>query len=220
LERTIHAVRLAAGAEFGRLRLGYYGPSFYNNAVTRTALERFRAESPQVEVVASELLSEQVIRALRDDRIDIGISRGGVRFSDIESRVIATERAVVLMAVDHELAARATVGLAEIDGRPLIVFSQELAAGINERLVEIAHAANIRLTVAHEATQLATIAYHVAQHDGIAILPESSALVSFPGTTVRHINDANATIDLTAVTRRGEDSTFALRFLALLGEPV
>jgi DNA-binding transcriptional LysR family regulator len=217
LERTIHAVRLTAGAEFGRLRLGYYGPSFYNTAVTRTALELFRAESPDVEVIAREMLSEQVIRALRDDRIDVGISRGVVRYADIVSRVIATERAVVLLAADHEFAARATVGLADLDDRPLIVFSPDLSAGLNERLAEIASAANIRLTIAHEATQLATIAYHVARNDGIAILPESSARIPFPGTVTRQIDDPNATIDLTAVTRRGEESPFALRFLELLG---
>ena len=113
LERTVDAVRFAGQVEFGRLRLGYYGPSFYNNAVTRNALEQFRLAFPNVDVIAHELFSEQLIRALRDGRIDIGISRGTVRASDIESRVIAIERAVVVRRGNGS-ARRQAVG---VDGR-------------------------------------------------------------------------------------------------------
>jgi DNA-binding transcriptional LysR family regulator len=216
LERAVHAVRMAGHVEFGRLRLGYYGPSFFNNAVTRTALERFRTEYPEIEVISQELFSEQLIRALRDGRIDVGISRGAVRASDIESRVIATERAVVFIAQSDPLAARESVDLAALDGRAMIVFPQETSLGLNERIADITSRAGIRLSVAQEVTQLQTMAHLVAQNDGVAILPASSAAFPFPGIAVLEIADANATIDLTAVSRRGEDSALALRFLALL----
>ena len=216
LERAVHAVRFAGKAEFGRLRLGYYGPSFFNNSVTRTALERFRAELPDIDVFSQELFSEQLIRALRDGRIDVGISRGAVRASDIESRVIATERAVVLVAQSDPLAGQASVTLAELNGRAMITFPPETSLGLNERIAEIAREAGVVLSFAQAVTQLQTMAHLVAQEEGIAILPASSTTFEFQGIVALEITDPNATIDLTAVYRRGETSTVALRFLALL----
>jgi DNA-binding transcriptional LysR family regulator len=219
LERTVDAVRFAGHAEFGRLRLGYYGPSFYNNAVTRTALERFRLAFPDVDVVAHELFSEQLIRALHDGRVDVGISRGIVRAADIESRVIATERAVVLVAASDPLANQPVVTMADLDGRAVIVFPNDLSTGLNERIAEMAHEAGITLRYTQELTQLPSIAYHVARNDGIAILPASSGGIAFPGIVAREISDPCATFDLTVVTRRNEESAIALRFLSLLDAP-
>jgi DNA-binding transcriptional LysR family regulator len=216
LERAVHAVRLAGHVEFGRLRLGYYGPSFFNNSVTRTALERFREELPEIEVISQELFSEQLIRALRNGRVDVGISRGAVRASDIDSRVIATERAVVLVAQSDPLAGRKSVALADLNGRSMIVFPLESSLGLNERIAEIMRESGVQLHVAQEVTQLQTMAHLVARNDGVAVLPASSAAFPFSGVAVLEIADAHATIDLTAVTRRGEDSAIALRFIALL----
>jgi DNA-binding transcriptional LysR family regulator len=216
LEQTIHAVRFAGNAEVGRLRLGYYGPSFFSNSVTRTAFERFRAESPDVEVISLELFSEQLIRALREGRIDIGISRGLVRGNDIESRVIAVERAVVLVASTNPLANKPALALADLDGQPVISFPHEMSAGLNERIVELSRAAGITLHTVQEVTQLPSIGYHVAQNDGIAILPASPASWALPGVVVRDLVDPGATFDLTALIRKGEDSAVALRFMELL----
>jgi LysR family transcriptional regulator, benzoate and cis,cis-muconate-responsive activator of ben and cat genes len=216
LEQAVHAVRFAAHAEFGRLRLGYYGPSFFGNTVTRNALECFRAESPDVEVVSHELFSEQIIRALRDGRIDIGISRGLVRGSDIESRVIAVERAQVLLASSDVLVSKASLALSDLDGRAVIAFPNETSAGLNERIAEIAREAGITLRVVQEVTQLPSIAYHVGSNDGIAIMPASAASWGFPDVVVRELVDPGATIDLTAVMRKGEESAVTLRFMRLL----
>jgi DNA-binding transcriptional LysR family regulator len=219
LERTIDAVRFAGHAEFGRLRLGYYGPSFYNNAVTRNALERFRTAWPDVDVVAHELFSEQLIRALRDGKVDVGFSRGVLRASDLESRVIAIERAVTLVAESDELAGKAIVTMKDLDGRAVIAFPNDLSTGLNERVAGMARAAGITLRIAQEVTQLPSIAYHVARNDGIAILPASSAAIAFPGVVAREIHDPCATFDLTLVMRRGEESEIALRFLSFIDVP-
>ena len=216
LEQTVHAVRKAGHVETGRLRLGYYGPSFFSNAVTRGALECFRAESPDVEIISHELFSEQLNRALREGRIDLGISRGLVRGSDVESRVISVERAVILISASDPLVGKATLALSDFDGRAIIGFPSDLSAGLNERITEMARAAGITLHVVQEVTQLPSIGYHVANNDGIAILPASAASWALPGVVVRELEDAGATIDLTAVMRKGEVSPVVLRFMQLL----
>ncbi len=216
VDRTVDAVRSTAEGQRGSLRLGYYGPSFFNNFVTRSALERFRSETPLVEVSALELFSEQVIPALREGRIDVGISRAVTPVSDIEQRVIVTEPLVAFVPDSDELHAKPELRFADLDGRNLITFRRDLARSTHDRVMELARNFNVTLNVVRELSQLSTIAQCVGLGEGVAILPESSGAFSFSGMTTRRISDPEATIDLMAVTRRGETSPAALRFLDLL----
>lgn len=219
LERTIDSVRAAALGERGCLRLGYWGPTFYNNFVTRSAFERFHAEAPNVEVISQEFFSEQMVPALRDGRIDLAITRAITRAPDIESRHISVERLVVLLPATDALSAQPSIALSELSERGVISCPSHLALGYNRRVEEVAAEANVSLRIVQEVTQLSSIAYHVARGQGVAVMPASSGLVSFPGVVTREISDAHATIDLVALTRRGEQSPIVLRFLELLSTP-
>ncbi len=220
LERAIDSVRVTALGGSGRLRLGYYGPSFYNNAVTRSALERFRADWPEVEVVALELFSGQMLDALHAGRIDVAISRGEPASSDLDCWTIATERLYGLLSDADPLAGEEAISLADLDGRKLITFPQALSFGLNARVADVAAVAGVSLLPAHEVTQLTSIAYHVSRGDGIAILPASSAAYfSFPNIVSREIRDPHATCDVTVWARVGEADRFARAFLHLVGVP-
>jgi DNA-binding transcriptional LysR family regulator len=217
LERTVDAVRSAAAGQRGRLRLGYYGPAFYNNFATRSAFERFRAESPDVEVISREVFAEQIVPALRQGQIDIGIGRATSRVSDVEFRRIAVETLVALLPESDPLASEPQVSLAKLSGRNLITFQSELAQPLNERIAEIARNANATFTLAQQFTQLSTIVFNVARGEGIALVPKSLAVFPFYGVARCEISDPQATVDLVASTRRGEQSPVVLRFLELLG---
>jgi DNA-binding transcriptional LysR family regulator len=130
--------------------------------------------------------------------------------------VIATERAIVLLPDGDALAREADVALADLDGRGLIVFQNALSVGLNARIAEIAAGAAVSLRIVQEVSQLPSMAYHVAHDDGIAILPLSSGGFPYPGVAIRPIRDPAATIDLTVVTRRGEEAPHVRRFLRLL----
>jgi DNA-binding transcriptional LysR family regulator len=220
LERAIDSVRVTALGGSGRLRLGYYGPSFYNNVVTRSAFERFRAESPEVEVVALELFSGQMLDALHAGRIDVAISRGEPASSDLDCWTIATERLYVLLSASDPLAGKETIALADLDGRTLITFPQALSFGLNARVADVAAVAGVAFLAGREVTQLTSIAYHVSLGEGIAILPaSSSAYFSFPNIVSRELRDPHATCDVTAWARVGETNQFARTFLHMLGVP-
>jgi DNA-binding transcriptional LysR family regulator len=217
LAGAVVAVRSIALGQRRRLRLGYYGPCFHNNPVTRSALERFRAEMPDVDVHSQELFSEQMVQALRDDRVDIAVSRDIVPTSGIEAELIVTERLVALLADSDELTAKPAVTFADLSGRGLIALQMDLAFGFYRRVVETARDANAQLSIVQEVTQLPSIGYHVSRNEGIAILPASAAAIPLPGVVAREISDPRATTNILALTRRGENSPVASRFMELLG---
>jgi DNA-binding transcriptional LysR family regulator len=215
LERTVDAVRRAGRGERGRLRLGYYGPCFYSNPITRSGLERFRERVPDVEVILHELFPEQLVPALRDSRIDLGIGDDLLERPDIESRVLATERLVVMLPETDELASKPAVAVADLQGRNLITFHSDLT-NVFRRVAEIASGANVPLRIAREFTHIASMIYHVSRNEGVAIVASSTVGTSFPGVVVREMEDSRTTINIVALTRRGEESSAALRFVEAL----
>jgi DNA-binding transcriptional LysR family regulator len=220
LERAFDSVRETAQGGRGSLRLGYYGPTFFNNPVTHSALEHFRAEWPDIEVVGLELFTGQMVDALRAGRIDVAICRGEPGSSDLHWWTIATERLYVLLSATDPLAAAENVALGDLDGRKLITFPQALSLGLNARVAEVAALAGVSLPPAREVTQLASIAYHVSVGDGIAILPASSSVLSgFQNVVSRELRDPNATCDITVWAREGETDRYARAFLEMLGVP-
>lgn len=220
LEVTVERVRSTGRGERGRLRLGYYGPSFYNNVTMRSALERFRAEAPDVEVISCELFSGQMVSALRDGRIDIAICPDVPRGPDIESRLVVSERLAAILPENDPLASKPVVALADFEGRDVIAFQTDLTIGLYQRVTQLARDAGVPLRIVRELTQLTSIAYHVSRKEGIAILPASTAAVPFPGVVTREIGDPRATIDIVALTRRREDSSAPRRFIDLLTPPM
>jgi DNA-binding transcriptional LysR family regulator len=217
--RTIEAVRATAAGQRGRLRLGYYGPSFFNNHVTRFALEYFRAETPDVEVTAQELFSEEMTAALREGRIDVGISRAVTPAADIEQTLLVVEPLVVLVPNTDQLRLKPEIRFADLDGRNLLTFPRHRSRSVSERIAELARKFNVTWNTVRELSQLSSIAHYVALGEGIAVVPASSGQSPFHGVTTRAINDREATIDLFAVTRRGEQSQVVLRMMQLLQSP-
>lgn len=179
LECTIDAVRSAGRRERSRLRLGFYGPWFYNNSATRSALERFRAEAPDVEMTLHELLAEQMVPGLRDGRIDVAVGREVRLPPEIESRLITTEGLAVLLADDDELASKPAVALADLGGRGMIALQQDLTTWFRH-VVEVAREANVSLSIVPEVTTLASLAYHVSRNEGIAIVPAFASAIPCP----------------------------------------
>jgi DNA-binding transcriptional LysR family regulator len=216
LERTIDSVRATAEGDSGCLRLGYWGPTFYNNPITRAAFERFRAEAPGVDVISQELFSEQMVPALRDGRVDMAITRPIPRIADIESYFISVERFVVLLPRGDILAKQSSVALSDLSERGLITCPSQLALSFNRRVEEIVAQSRVSLHVVREVSQLSSIAYHVSRGEGVALMPASVGGVAFSGVEIREISDGNASIDIVALTRRREESASVLRFLEYL----
>ena len=216
LEVTIEAVRATEHGERKRLRLGYYGPSFYNNAVTRNALERFRAESPDVDVVSHEMFGEEQLPALREGRIDVCFPRAPSRASELRSSLIAREPLVALVAESDPLARESSVSFANFAGRDFVLFPDRLGGGFNAALAEAAAGAGVSFRATTEVTQMQSMVYLVARGDAITVVPASSMLFPVPGVVTRSITDPSATVDLFVTTRRNEASEVVLRFLDTL----
>jgi DNA-binding transcriptional LysR family regulator len=141
------AARRAGRGETGRLRVAYSPSAGYETAPTLVSAVRERY--PGIDITTEVLPTPDIVGAVRDGRIDVGVARMPHDADGVRLRTVRLEPLGALVPADHPLAARHDVDLAAIAENPILMhprsanpaqfdFVHELfgRAGLEPRFVE------------------------------------------------------------------------------------
>lgn len=179
-EQSLNYVRQIGRSEKQHIHLGVVGSALWGTLLTR--LKSFREENPDVHWSLSELSQQQQIDALRARTIDVAINRNVIPRieSDIRCQLISREAMRVALHENDPLSHRQCISITELNQRPFIslAFSQsDYARQIYEACVEHGYTPPIAQQVYEPQTALAL----VSAGNGVTLLPETSALIHWPG---------------------------------------
>jgi len=181
-ERVREAVRLGAGGESGRLRIGFVG-SAVAECLPRV-IPHFRQRFPQVEVELEEMATTEIAAAIEARRIDVGLVRLPVMDrANLDIAVIERDHLVVGLPADHPLAARKAIDIADLSNEPFVVISPHSV--LHTVVYILCQQAGFKPRVAQEANQLLTVLSLVQSGLGVALVP--SRLARFAPEAVRLI---------------------------------
>ena len=160
------------------------------NTLAATATARFRAAHPGVQVTLQTMFNHEVVEAVADHRVDLGLVLTPVDDGHTASRDICVADLVCVMPRTHPLARRRSVGPPDLAPYPLISFSRHQPIGA---LIEAAfRAASIRRVMAMEVTQSLTACALVQAGAGIAVMDGFTVLGGIPpGLAVRPFHPAS-----------------------------
>ncbi len=188
-----------AGVQAGRLSVGALhtmGPVDLS-----LLLARFHGLYPAVELIVREQSSEELAAMLRDDEIDLAflsvterIQRRGLTLHPLVS-----EELVVVLALDHPLAARARLRIDDLADEAFISFRE--GARLRELLDRAAAGAGFRPHIALESNESRRIRSLVSHGLGVAILPRSDAERPGDEVAVCDLVEPSLTRDLTIAMR-------------------
>jgi DNA-binding transcriptional LysR family regulator len=116
------AARRAGRGELGRLRVGYSPSAGYETAPALVAAARERY--PGVEVTAEVMATPDIVRAVREGQIDVGIARTPSTGQDVRLRTVRVEPLGVLVREDHSLAVQSEVTLAAVAEHPILMHAR------------------------------------------------------------------------------------------------
>jgi LysR family transcriptional regulator, benzoate and cis,cis-muconate-responsive activator of ben and cat genes len=119
LAEVWEAARRAGRGESGRLRVAYSPSAGYETAPTLVSALRDRY--PGIEVTAEVLPTPDIVRAVRDSRVDVGVARMPEAGEGVRLRTVRLERLGALVPADHPLGDRREVDLAAIAEHPILV---------------------------------------------------------------------------------------------------
>ncbi|MET7459147.1 LysR family transcriptional regulator [Nonomuraea sp. NPDC005501] len=136
-------------------------------------LADFHDAHPAVEITLKEADPETVIQEVRSGRMDLGLfGLGPAVPPGLDVQIVASQPLVAAVSLDHELAGRPGVELADLEGRVLL--SLPPGTGLRAGLEEGCAAAGFRPRVALEASEPLVLARLAARGMGIAVLPETA----------------------------------------------
>jgi LysR family transcriptional regulator, benzoate and cis,cis-muconate-responsive activator of ben and cat genes len=119
LAETWDAARRAGRGETGRLRVAYSPSAGYETAPTLVGAVRDRY--PGIELTAEVLPTPDIVRAVRDGGIDVGVARMPQAGEGVRLRTVRLEPLGALVPADHPLAGRRGVDLAAVAEHPILM---------------------------------------------------------------------------------------------------
>jgi DNA-binding transcriptional LysR family regulator len=167
------------------------------------ALAIFHQRHPEVELTVREQSSEELAAMLRDDEIDLAFLSVTERIEShgLELHQLLDEELVVVLPPNHHLAARGEVVMRDLADQEFISYRE--GARLRELLVTAARQEGFEPKIKLESNESRRIRRLVGRGMGVAILPQSDALVPGAGIAVAKLSDPALRRDITLASRAG-----------------
>ncbi|MEA5673356.1 LysR substrate-binding domain-containing protein [Pseudomonas sp. MH2] len=187
-----------------RINLHLAASTVTNSTLLPAVLGPFLADYPEVDLLLVEHKSVDVLRVVLAGECEIGVFDGNLVNDGLVSLPFRTERLVLLVPADHELAGREHVRLVDALDHAFVCLPAERAM---QRFVEeLAMNLAMPLKIRVRAPSFEAIAQLVAQRAGLAIVPEIAAVRAEQELAVRRValEERWATLELRICFRSWE----------------
>lgn len=196
----------------GSLRVGM-APSAID-CVLPSFMTGMRKHLPLVQVILVDMSSEEQVRSLAQDRMDLGFVHALVVAKTLERKPISAQGLAVVLPQDHRLAQRLDVDLRDLAEEPMVSFSREHRSALFDSLVAACMNAGFSPRLVHVARHPLSMFQMVRQGLGICIVPESFAAMAGEGLSVLRLPAAAGRIQIDAVWRADRAAGPLLQVLA------
>jgi DNA-binding transcriptional LysR family regulator len=211
-EAMLASLRRLTTQERPVFRLGLV-PANFHGSLSRI-IRRYRRALPGVEVRILEMNSLEQAEALRDGRIDAGISRLEVVAPGVSRIVLREEPLVAALPADHPLAAlEEAMTLEALRHEPFILYANPPRPSLADHVMTQFAARGIALSRILEVGQYDTAMIMIAAGEGVSVVPASARLVVTADIAYRPL--VEQITSPIVLCHREDDETPELRAFAL-----
>ena len=219
MRMTIDTIRQIDRGEVGRLRVGIVGSAMWGPIPA--LLEQFQSQFPRVTWTIHELGPNDQWEALRSKQIDVGfwreprIEQEVLKQANLRQELCFRENVCVAVNERHPLAARASISLPEIAGEPLLTLHLDQSAE-PRYLIQCCVDAGFQPTIFQEAAEPQTLLAMVGAGLGVAMMPETTSRIGWPGVRFLPIHEHAPSANLYISYLAEGDAPVVRAFLKIL----
>lgn len=216
-DKAVLLAQRAQRGELGELKIGFTASAPFTSTIPRAILA-FRQAYPAVHLDLLEMSSREVVEALLDERVQVGVIRPLALPEDVECVELFREPLVAVLRADHPLALSGELRLpiAALAEEPFVFFPRTHGTGLYDQLFDLARQAGFVPRIGQEAGEAMTIIGLVAAGLGVSVLPSSFDRVRIDNVVFRELSDDGASSAVWLVRRRREQSPRARAFVELV----
>ena len=210
LARTLTDVRRTGAGELGRLAVGFIHSSTYG--LLPSIVGRFRQLYPAIELELHEMPITVQHGALLRGTIDVGLLRVQPAPAELEVVPVLSDPFVLALPASHPLAQRSRVRLRSVAQDPFVMFAEQGAPLLNDRVQALCRQAGFTPDVVQHATQIHTVIGLVGAGLGVAVVPASGRNLHPREVRFVQIADKAEPVHVALAWRRGHDTPAARSF--------
>ncbi|MGW8380500.1 LysR substrate-binding domain-containing protein [Streptomyces sp. ODS28] len=200
------AVRRVSTGEAGAIALGFTAAGAYS--ALGDLLGTARSAAPDVEIMLHELVTRDQLEALGEGALDLGLIRPSAISAELTTRPAVREGLVAALPEGHRLAAcEGPLGVGDLDGESLLMYSPIEARYFHELLIGIFRAAHVRPVFTQYLSQIHSMLALVDTGWAAALVPESATRIRYGGLVYRALDLPDPRpVELDLVWRRNNDN--------------
>ena len=216
LQEAKRTAQRAYRGEVGRLVVGYISSSTYD--LLPLMLRVYRERFPDVEVALKELTTQEQLRALEEENIQVGLLRLPISAPLLNVEVVRREPIVSVLPEHHPLAAHERIDVSLLANEPFVLQASQRGAGYHAQLMNLCLAAGFIPNVIQEVTEMHTIISLVAAGMGVSLVPLSSQNIRSQGVVYRELEGTPTLTEMAVAWRRDAHSALVQNFLSVARE--
>ncbi|MGF6274078.1 DNA-binding transcriptional LysR family regulator [Massilia sp. UYP11] len=219
MRMTIDTIRQIDRGEVGRLRVGIVGSAMWGPIPG--LLEQFQSQFPRVSWTIHELGPNDQWEALRSKQIDVGfwreprIEQDVLKQANLRQELCFREQFCVAVNARHPLAGRASIALPEIADEPMLTLHLDQSAE-PRYLLQCCVNAGFQPTIFQEAAEPQTLLAMVGAGLGVALMPETTSRIGWPGVRFLPIHAHAPSANLYISYPAQDDAPVVRAFLKIL----
>jgi DNA-binding transcriptional LysR family regulator len=219
MRMTIDTIRQIDRGQVGRLRVGIVGSAMWGPIPG--LLERFQTDFPRVTWTIHELGPNDQWEALRNKQIDVGFWREPriepdvLKAANLRQELCFKEQFCVAVNARHPLSSRDSISLLDIAGEPMLTLHLDQSAE-PRYLMQCCVNAGFEPTIFQEAAEPQTLLAMVGAGLGVALMPETTSRIGWPGVRFLPINEHAPSANLYISYPAQDDAPVVRAFLKIL----
>lgn len=202
--------------EVGRLVIGYISSSTHD--LLPIMLRVYRERFPDVEVALRELTTQEQLRALEEEYIQVGLLRLPISAPMVNIEVVRREPIVCVLPARHPLAMREQIDVSLLANEPFVLQSSQRGAGYYVQLMKLCLASGFSPNVIQEVTEIHTIVSLVAAGMGVSLVPLSARDIRSQGVVYRELEGTATLTEMAVAWPRHSSSAIVQNFLTVARE--
>lgn len=216
---TIDTIRQIDRGEVGRLRVGIVGSAMWGPIPG--LLEQFQSQFPRVTWTLHELGPNDQYEALRGKQIDVGfwreprLDRDELKSVGLRQDLCFRENFCVAMHEQHPLAKQKQIELTDIADEPMLTLHLDQSAE-PRYLIQCCVNAGFQPTIFQQATEPQTLLAMVGAGLGVALMPQTTSRIGWPGVKFVPIKTNPPSANLYCAYPVQDDAPVVRAFLKIL----
>ncbi|GAC1429092.1 MAG: LysR family transcriptional regulator [Ktedonobacteraceae bacterium] len=216
VQEAKRAAQRAYSGEIGRLVIGYISSSTYD--LLPIMLSAYRQRFPDVDVALRELTTQEQLRALEEEAIQVGLLRLPINDPMVHIEVVRREPIVCVLPEGHPLAIHERIAAPLLANEPFVLQSRQRGGGYYAQLIHLCLASGFSPNVIQEVTEMHTIVSLVAAGMGVSLVPLSIKNIRSQGVVYRELEGSTPVTEMAIAWRRSSRSTIVQNFLTVARE--